>query len=163
MGKRKIIMYIIIIFIILLVLGIGYLVYININREGEGEREKEYTPEIEISDDKLRETVVNLYFINKDTNELDIEARQIDSKYLLENPYLTLIKLLIDGPQKENLEKLIPENTIINKVEFMNGIVYIDLSNNFEEQGNKEMILNSIEKTLKQLNEVDEINFTSTE
>ena len=154
MKKRKIIMYIAIIFIVLLIFGIGYLVYINVNNE---EETKEYTPEQEISDEQMRETVVNLYFLNEETNELEMERRAIDSKLLLENPYKTLIMLLMEGPQSENLRKIMPEYITINNVEFKNGVVFLNLSNNFENEEKKELIIQSIEKTLKQLNEVEQI------
>lgn len=154
MKKRKIIMYIAIIFIVLLIFGIGYLVYINVNNE---EETKEYTPEQEISDEQMRETVVNLYFLNEETNELEMERRAIDSKLLLENPYKTLIMLLMEGPQSENLKKIMPEYITINNVEFKNGVVFLNLSNNFENEEKKELIIQSIEKTLKQLNEVEQI------
>lgn len=155
MDKRKILMYGIIIFIIILILGIGYLVYININSEEEIERE--YTPEQEISDEKMRETIVDLYFLYEETNQLEIERRQIDSKKLLDNPYKELIMLLIEGPRNENLKKIMPEYITINNVEIKNGIVFINFSDNFENSEKKELIINSIEKTLKQFNEVEKI------
>lgn len=68
----------------------------------------EYTPEEEIDVAGLRQTVVSLYFNQKDTNTLIPEARRVDVKDLTKNPYEMLTKLLIDGPKNEGLEKVIP-------------------------------------------------------
>ena len=162
MKKKKIVMYCIIIFFILLLIGMGYLIYININYN-ENEI-LEYTPAEEISDKQLRETVVSLYFLKKETNELGEERRGIDSKDLLENPYKFLVELLINGPENETLEKLIPEGIKIENAEIKNGIAYLYLSDNFLENSeiaNKELIINSIEKTLQQLNEVEKIEIVN--
>ena len=162
MKNKKIIMYLIIIFIILIILFIGFLIYKNtINKN----KILEYIPEEEITDKQLRETIITLYFMNTDTGELMAEARKIDVKELLENPYKKIINLLIEGPKNERLIKLIPENTKLNNAEIINNIVYLDFSSEFineqflgEEHEKK--IINSIINTLTELNEVNGIYIT---
>ena len=61
--KKKTIMYIGIIFLILIIILIGYLVYIN--HHNNNTQIIEYTPEAEITDEQLRQTIVTLYFMNK--------------------------------------------------------------------------------------------------
>ena len=156
MKNKKIIMYFIIIILLLFILGIGYLVYINITGEKE-EEIKEYIPQEEISNENLRSTVVSLYFANKDTKALEEERRKIDSKDLLDNPYKTLIELLISGPENENLEGIFPKETEIKDIKIENGIIKINFLNNTNLNENKELIYQSIEKTLKNLNEVEKI------
>lgn len=122
----------------------------------------EYVPEEEIDTVGLRQTVVSLYFNQKDTNTLVPEARRVDVKEITKDPYNTLLKLLIEGPKNESLEKVIPEGTKINKIEIKKGTVYIDLSKEFIEnhKGGAEAegrTVYSIVNTLTELNEVDAV------
>ena len=122
----------------------------------------EYIPEQEITEEGLRQTAVNLYFQNKETKELDKEARMIDSKILLKEPYKELILLLIEGPKNEKLEGTIPKETKINNVSLENGIVKIDFSKEFVENHiddvlTKENTVKSIVNTLTELTEVNGI------
>ena len=41
------------------------------------------------------------------------------------------MNLLIEGPKSEKLEKVIPDETKINKIEIKEKIVYLDLSKEF--------------------------------
>ena len=163
MQNKKIFMYAGIIILILIIIGLGYLIYKNISFEkNENIIIDEYIPQAEITDKQLRETIVTLYFMNIETAELMPEARQIDVKELLENPYKKLIELLIEGPKNEKLIKIIPDGTIINNIEEKNGIVTIDFSEGFikdQALGKKqeELIINSIVNTLTELTEVSEI------
>mgnify|MGYP003292141282 CR=1 FL=1 len=164
MKNKKIIMYLIIILIILIILFVGYLIYKNIKNKNTNEI-LEYIPEEEITDEQLRETIITLYFMNMDTGNLMAEARKIDAKELLDNPYKKIIELLIEGPKNERLVKLIPENTKLNNAEIINDIIYLDFSSEFineqslgEEQEKK--IINSIINTLTELNEVNGIYIT---
>lgn len=120
----------------------------------------EYTPEEEITEEQVRQTMVKLYFKNKDTGELDTETRIIDVKELANNPYELLVKMLIEGPKNEKLDRLIPEGTNINKVEFQKNVVIIDFFEGFiknhpgglEEESKT---IYSIVNTLTELTEVD--------
>lgn len=158
MKSKKIIMYIIIIFLILFVLGIGILV-INNNKKEKNDYIEEYTPEQEISDEQLRQTNINLYFKDSEKEELVAEIRKIDSKELLENPSKKLIEFLIEGPQNNNLSKIIPDNTKLISAEIVKGVLYIDFSEEFIKEENmgldrEKNIIDSILKTVIQLNEV---------
>ena len=161
MKNKKMFMYVGIVFIILILIGVGYLIINNIKNNNK-EIMDEYTPEEEITDEQLRKTVVTLYFLDVDNYELAPEARQIDAKDLLDNPYELLINLLIEGSENEKLKKLIPENTKLNSAEVKDGILYIDFSENFIKEQKlgkeqEEMILKSIVNTVTELTEVNKI------
>lgn len=150
----------IVIIIIILIIGIGgYLLFTYNNNK---EEITDYQPQEEISDEQLRQTIVSLYFKNKSSNELVVEGRLIDVKLLLNEPYKTLMQFLIDGPKNDNLERLIPEGTVINKIELQKDILYIDLSKEFIEnheggEENESNTIYSIVNTMTQLTEVNGI------
>lgn len=154
--KKKIIL---IILISILILG-GWIYIINKNKEKE--TISEYKPQEEISDEQLRQSIVSLYFKNKSSDELMPEGRLIDVKLLLNEPYKTLMQFLIDGPKNEKLEKLIPDGTVINKIELKKDILYIDLSKEFIEkheggENRESATIYSIVNTMTQLTEVNGI------
>lgn len=156
---KKILIYVGVIFALIFVIILGWLVSINKNAENNI---NEIIPQEEISDTQLRQTIITLYFMNKETGELEPEARQIDAKLLLKNPYEIILNKLLEGPKNENLIEIIPEGTKINKIEIKEEIVYIDFSDKFiNEQtlGEKQekLIINSILKTLIELKEVNGI------
>lgn len=161
MKNKRIFMYIIIILIILFVLWMGILV-IN-NRKSEQKKALiEYTPEIEITDEQLRSTNITLYFYSEEEGILKQEIRQIDSKELLENPERKLIEYLIAGPKDSNLTNLIPKKTELINVEKIKENLIIDFSKDFIEDQNlgmekEEYIIESILKTVSQLNEINGI------
>lgn len=148
---------------LIIILGVvGYLIYQKTQENKENNEVTEYIPEEEITVSGLRQTVVSLYFKEKDTNTLIPEARNIDVKELTKDPYNTLIKLLLEGPKNEKLEKVIPEGTKINKIELKNNTIYLDLSKEFVEnhQGGAEAessTVYSIVNTLTGLNEVEAV------
>ena len=154
----------IIIFIVLLgiLLG-GYFVVSYFNQENEGEEYQEYTPQEEISEAQYRETIINLYFLNKNSNELMAEAIAIDARELAVNPYKKLLELLLAGTTNENLGKVIPDGTIVYDAGIEAGCVVINLSKevlNFgEDKTLKNNIINSIFLTLSELTEVNSISF----
>ena len=112
MKNKKIIIIFVVLFIILIVGGYFLINYLKQNKaEEEQPIVEEYTPQEEISEDQLRQTIVSLYFPNKETKELEPEARLVDIKEILENPYEKIVNLLIQGPKDESKEKVIPENT----------------------------------------------------
>ena len=122
----------------------------------------EYTPQEEITGEQLRQTVITLYFLNPDTYEITAEARQIDAKELIDNPYAVLINLLIEGPKNEKLLKLIPENTKLNSAKIKNDILYIDFSEDFIKEQTlgkeqEELILKSIVNTVTELTEINKV------
>ncbi|MCI8362196.1 MAG: GerMN domain-containing protein [Clostridia bacterium] len=153
--KRIIIILIIICLIIAAIFGVYYFL---VQKREVGIIE--YTPQEEISEEQMRQTIVSLYF--KTGEELVPEARLIDVKQLLNNPYEEILKMLIEGPKNNNLEKTIPEETKINKIQKENDILIIDLSKEFIENhkgGEKEekITINSILNTLTELTEINGI------
>ena len=153
----------IVLFLILIVVILGLVIYIsNKNKVENNEIIEEYTPEEEISDEQLRNTIISLYFINKESGEINPEARTININDLIDNPYKYLLEQLIEGPKNEKLQKVIPDNTKINNVELKGDILYIDFSHEFidnalEGKENESKIIETIVKTVTELNEVNAI------
>ena len=163
MKNKKLIMYVSIILIVAILVGVGYFIYNNIKNK-DNENISEYTPEQEITEEQLRQTVVTLYFLDPNNYELVPEARQIDSKELINNPYEVLINLLIEGPNNQKLLKLIPENTNLNSAQIKGDTLYIDFSKEFINEQNlgkqqEELILKSIVNTVTELTEINKVVF----
>lgn len=161
MKNKKIIMYISILIIIFFLMSIGYFIYKNIKKENKKDS-YEYTPQEEITEEQLRQTIITLYFLEPTNYELVPEARTIDSKELLKNPYELLINLLIGGPKNTKLLKLIPEGTKLIKAELKEDVLYIDFSEEFIKEQNigkeqEELILKSIVNTVTELTEIDKV------
>lgn len=159
MKKKKIL---IIIVLIILLLIIGVLVYLKIKKDSEIAIETEITPVEEITEEQERQTMISLYYTSTDNNTLIPEARRIDVKELVENPYKTLVELLIEKPKNEKLISSIPEGTKVNNASLKNGIVELDLSKEFIENqtGDIEkakLSIYSIVNTLTELNEVNAV------
>ena len=162
MKNKKIIIIFLILFIILIIGGyflINYLKKVNVKDQTIVE---EYTPEEEISEDQLRQTIVSLYFPNKETNELEPEARLIDIKEILEKPYEKMVNLLIQGPKDEGKVKIIPENTKLLSSQLEGDCLTLDFSSDFlnydkTDEKTKKNLINSIVNTLTQLNEVNSL------
>ena len=162
MKNKKIIMYGGIILILLILLVVGYIIFNNIKNNKKNNIINEYIPEEEITEKQLRETVITLYFLDPETYNISPEARKIDSKQLLENPYEFLINLLIGGPKNEKLLKLIPENTKLNNAKIIDNILYIDFSDDFIKEQylgkeQEELILKSIINTVTELTEINKV------
>ena len=124
---------------------------------------QEYVPQQEISDEQFRQTFVKLYFKEINSNKFVCENRSIDSKELLNNPYLNLVGLLINGPSVEGLESLIPSDTKVISATLNGDTVTIDLSTDFiNSTDNVECASNmvySIVNTLTELTEVNSVKF----
>lgn len=154
--KRIIIILVFIILIIGIITGV-YLIVKNKNTEKEI---TEYTPQEEISEEQMRQTMVSLYF--KNDNGLILEARLIDVKELINNPYEKILNMLIQGPKNENLKKTIPEGTKINKIEKEGENLIIDFSSEFIEKHiggelEEKLTIQSIVKTVTELTEINGI------
>lgn len=159
MKKRKILVCII---LLILLLIIGILIYIKINNELTENIETEITPLEEITDEQERETMISLYYTNTENNTLIPEARKIDAKELLENPYKKLVELLIEGPKNEKLISSIPEGTKVNNAILNGDMVELDLSKEFIENQTEDiekakLSIYSIVNTLTELNEVNSV------
>lgn len=164
MKNKKIIMYVGIILIVLILLGVGYVIFNNIKNSKKEFEYNEYIPQEEITEEQLRQTVITLYFLNPETHELIPEARQIDAKKLIDNPYEILINLLMEGPKSEKILKLIPENTKLNSAQVKDSILYIDFSADFIKEQKlgkeqEEIILKSIVNTVTELTEINQVVF----
>ena len=152
---------ILIILVILCVAGYFVLGYLNSKK---AEEITEYTPQEEISDEQMRQTLVSLYFKNKEKNELLQEARLIDVKLLMENPYFELVNMLIEGPKNDSLEGVIPEGTKLIKAELKGDKVVLDFSQEFIDNHKggvdlEKLTVYSIVNTLTELNEVNSVQF----
>ena len=146
-----------IVIIILLIIGVTTGIYFYINKD---EKEQEIIPQEEITEEQMRQTIVSLYF--KSEEKLIPEARLIDVKELLENPYRKIIEMLIEGPKSEKLEGTIPEGTKINKIEKESDTLIIDFSKEFIEnhkggEVQEKLTINSIVNTVTELTEINSV------
>lgn len=151
--KRVLITLIIICLIIAVIFGVYY--FLNKNKDVNI---IEYTPQEEISEEQMRQTIVSLYF--KSGEDIVPEARLIDVKQLLNNPYEQILKMLIEGPKNNNLQNTIPEGTKINKIQKENDILIIDFSKEFVEnhKGEEKEEMKTINSILNTVTELTEIN-----
>ncbi len=144
-----------IIFILIgLIVIFGIYIVLNI------EIETEYVPEIEVEESELRNTIITLYYKDKESGELTKENKLIDSKELLKNPYKVLIKMLMLGPENEQNESIIPKNVQLLDISFEKGIVFINFNKDFSEGIELERLKlckESIYLTLSSLAEVNDI------
>lgn len=162
MKNKKIIIIFSVLFIILIVGGYFLINYLKQNKKEEESIVEEYTPQEEISENQLRQTIVSLYFQNKETKELEPEARLVDIKEILENPYEKIVNLLIEGPKDERKERIVPENTKLLSSQLEGDCLTLTFSSDFlnydkTDEKTKENLINSIVNTLTQLNEVNSI------
>ena len=123
---------------------------------------EEIIPSEEITDEQLRNTSVALYYINKDNGEIEVENKNIDSKKLLNNTYVEILKLWFEGTKKEKLITGCSNNVKINNIKIINNCAIVDLSEEFiKEKNNKELnelrIIYCIVNTLTELNEINSV------
>lgn len=156
--KNKKIILIFLILLIVILLG-GYFGINYIKNKQQKTSVEEYTPEEEITQEQLRQTIVSLYFPNKETNEITPEARLIDITEIINTPYEKLINLLIEGPKNEKNKKIIPENTKIQKTYMDGDCLYLDFSSEFlnYNKDEKDIMIKCIVNTLTELTEVNKI------
>lgn len=157
MKHFKVILFFVIIFLIIAV-G-GYLTINHLNSKKEIMVE-EYIPEEEINDEQNRQTIVTLYFIDAQTNEIIPEARSIDVANLIKTPYDKIINLLIEGPKSEKLKSIIPEGTILLGTSISSDCVTINFSKEFlnhNDEDSKTKAINTIVKSLTELTEVNSV------
>ncbi len=160
MKNKKIGLIFLVVLIIILIGGYFGIRYVK-NREAETTVE-EYTPQEEITEEQVRQTIVSLYFPNKETNEINPEARLIDIKEIINNPSEKLMNLLIEGPKNDKNKKVIPEGTKINKNYLEGDCVILDFSPEFlnyakEDEKEKQNLINCIVNTLTELTEINKV------
>ena len=106
--------------------------------------------------------MISLYFLNKETHELEKETRLIDSKELIKEPYKKVVNMLIEGPQNEDLEPLMGNNVEVKEISLDKNVLNISFSSNFLENIGDEIIANkvitAISNTLKEFKEIDSVN-----
>lgn len=155
--------------VILLIIIVGGSLIIKTIKENKNQKEAseisemtEYTPQEEISEEQVKQTIVSLYFLNKDTKEVAPEARLVNITDIVNSPYDTLINLLISGPKSEKQEVIIPENTKLLKTYMEGDIITLDFSSEFlnydkTKENSKQNLINSIVSTLTQLTEINKV------
>ena len=157
---KKYIKWIIITIIVLIMALVAWLYFMN---KGTTEEDiVEYIPAEEITEEQARNTIISVYYKNKETGALMPEARLIDVKLLANNPYEEILKILMEGPKSDKLEKVIPEGTVVLGTELKKNVLYINLSNEFidnQREGLEEeaKTVYSIVNTLTELNEVNSV------
>lgn len=146
--------------IIIALIAIGIITFIFYNRDKEVAIIEEYVPQEEISQEQERQTIVSIYYNNKQTNTLMPEARLIDVKELANNPYSVLINLLINEPKSNKLESAIPQGTSLINVEVKKEIAYVNLSEEFiqNSKGGAEEEAKSVYAIVNTLTELNEVN-----
>lgn len=123
--------------------------------------ETEYTPETEIEETELRKTIITLYFLDKNTGELAKESRLIDSKELIIKPYEEVIKMLINGPENSNYERILPENVKLLETKLEADCLVINFSSevldSMKDESKKVKITESIYQSLKEFTEINSV------
>lgn len=162
MKGKKIVPIFLIIFIVIVIGGYFLIKYFS-NKQEETSIE-EYTPEEEISEDQARQTIVSLYFLEKETGKLTPEARLVDVKDIINIPYEKLFEMLKEGPKNDKLQRLIPEDTNLIKSYRENDCLVLDLSKDFltfdfSNETNKNNLIASIVNTMTELTEVNTVKF----
>jgi len=158
MKNKKIIMIFLIILIIIL-LG-GYFAIKYVKEKQEETISDEYIPEEEITDEQFRQTIVSLYFPSKENDKLIPEARLVDIREIINNPYEKLFYLLLEGPKTDKAKKIIPENTKVLKTYMEYDCLVLDLSKeflNYNKETEKDNLINSIVDTMTELTEVNKV------
>ncbi len=148
--------------IVVILILIGVLAYFLMNNISitKNDEYMNYTPEEEISEIQTKQTSINLYFFNPETNTLKSEGRLVNANDLLKNPYGLIVEKLIEGPENSSLKKVFPENTRLIDANIQNNCVTLNFSEefmNFKDDIQKYNIINSILDSLTQLNEVESI------
>lgn len=156
MKKGKI--YLILIGVILLIMII--IGAMNIEVKSTGETTTEITPGEEMTEQQERQTIIALYYTNIENNTLLPEARVIDAKELLEEPYKTLVEYLIKAPKNDKLKSSLPQNTSVISAALEGDTVILNLSKDFiEGEGiNADTIKLSIYSVVNTLTELNEVN-----
>jgi len=161
MGSKKTITIFGILLIIILVGGFFGIKYAKNKTQNEI---KEYTPEQEITDEQSRQTIVSLFFVDRETGQLVPEARLVDIKELVNLPYEKLVNLLIEGPKNDKLKKTIPDNTKILKSYTDKDCLVLDFSSNIlsfdkDDKNAKQNLINSVVYTMTQFTEINSVKF----
>lgn len=156
--RKKIIISVAITFIGLILLFIIFNVSTEYDQivENGTVTQQEIEPEEEISDEVSYDTSVKLYFIDKTSGIMSFENKNIDARKLIDNPYIYILNLLINGPENDGLKNPIPEGTKVNSASLKSGTLSVDLSEEFLNGMGTDAIYSMV-NTLCEFNEVDNI------
>lgn len=165
MMNKKIGLIFFIALIVVLLIGFVVLRYLGFSDTGKDDNAtmvEEYTPEAEISDEQVRQTIVSLYFPLKDGDGLNPEARLIDIKEIINSPYEKLVSLLMDGPKNDKNKGVFPGGVKLNNVYLENDCVVLDFSYELldyckRSTKDKELLIDSVVNTLTELSEVNSV------
>ncbi len=137
------------------------LTFLSVFKKDKEEEVSEITPFEEITEEEERQTMITLYYVNTETNTLMPEARVIDAKDLLENPYKTLVQELLAIPRNEKLKSALPEGVKVNDAVLEGNVATIDLSKEFIEnqQNDNSKITLSVYAIVNTLTELNEVKF----
>lgn len=161
--KNKKIIFVFIMLLCLILIG-GYFGIKYVKDKKASNEIEEYIPEVEITEEQYRQTIVSLYFTSKEKEELLPEARMMDIKELINNPYEKLVNMLIEGPKNEKLKKSIPDNTKLLNVKKEEDTLILDFSNEFlnydkNSDMSKTNLIYSIVNTMTELTEINHVKF----
>ena len=161
MLNKKIIIIFCSLFVLILIGGYFGIKFVK-EKNYDNNLDEEYIPQEEISDEQIRQTIVSLYFLSKETNQLVPEARLIDIKEIINNPCEKLVNLLIEGPKNDKNERIISENVVLNKSYMDDDCIVLDFSEEFlnynkDKENLKNNLINSLVNTLTQLTEVNRV------
>ena len=161
--KNKKIIFIFIVLLIIIVVG-GYFIINYVKSKKQETKVEEYVPEEEITEEQYRQTIVSLFFANKETGELTPEARMIDIKEIMNEPYKVLMNMLIEGPKNEKFAKVIPDGTKVLNINKEGDTLTIDVSSeflNYDKNSDiaKNNLIYSIVNTMTELTEINHVKF----
>ena len=142
--------------IAILVVILGIVLKVSHKKEETSVIEGEYTPEQEIVEDTSKDALVTVYYPNKETGKLMPEAKPIEVKKLIENPYQEVANLFMQGPTDESLEAVIPEDTVLLGGSIEKDVVTLNFSSEIK-KGERAKITEALSKTLTELAEVNSI------
>jgi len=105
-------------------------------------------------------SILIIYFVNNKTGEMVPEARSLDAKELLEDPYKKVINFLIEGSEDESLENTIPEGTILNNVSLKGEEIIVDFNETFinDDDVKSEIFVNRVYSVVDTLLEFKDIS-----
>ena len=91
--------------------------------------------------------------------------RKIDSKILLQNPYLEVMNLLISGPKADCFKTYIPKDVKVNNTKKEGDCIIIDFSKEFIENEEENVDIQSltisqIVNTMTQFTEINSVKIT---
>ena len=145
---------------VLIAVGVILFCILNISTEIEQnvDNRVEIKPEEEIKEQDESQTEIKLYFTDSTSNVLVPTTVKVPAKELIKDPYTYVLKKLFEGTNEKKYKNVIPNGSKINNVTMEKGILYIDLSEEFEKAQGSDAIY-SIVKTMFQFNEVNKIKF----